>query len=77
MNSIESHLLRGMTQLTMMNSRMIGQLYDLHYGLVEKVVALHPNEPGVLAALSSAEQIKAAVVELESFVKEMQKVSGL
>lgn len=53
---------------------MIGQLYDLHYGLVEKVAALHPDEPGVIAALSSAEQIKSAVSELESFLKKMQKL---
>jgi hypothetical protein len=49
MADLERQLLKGMTQLTVMNSRMLVQIYGLHHDALEKLLKLTPDEPALLS----------------------------
>jgi hypothetical protein len=70
---MEKELLKGVTQLALMNTKMLAQLYGLHHDFVEKVLPLIPGDTTLLFHISKTEQLSAHLSQLSDAVEKMLK----
>jgi hydroxymethylpyrimidine/phosphomethylpyrimidine kinase len=70
---MERQLLKAVTQLTLMNTKMVSEIFRQHHELVEKVLPLLPGEQSLIFQISKTEQLSAAVSQLTAAVEKMLK----
>ena len=73
MDEMERSLLAQLTKLSIMNARMIVQIYELHHQFVEEDLPLLPPDPGRIRRLSFIEQLTAHLNEAAEGLEKMQR----
>lgn len=74
---MEKQLIKGLAQVTAMNTKMLVQIYELHHKLLEKVVTIKPDESDLLSSLSYVEQMLAALEQGRVAAEQMEKLANL
>jgi hypothetical protein len=63
---------RTVAGLTVMNTRMLIQIYQLHHEFVEKVLPLLPPDPALIRRLSQIEQLSAHLKQAAELLENLQ-----
>jgi hypothetical protein len=69
---MEKELFKQFARMTVMNSKLLIQIYGLHHDFVEKVLPLIPGDTTLLAHIARTEQLSAALIEAQASIEKSE-----